>query len=92
VAVSVQVAQAAASLLPCHTHASALIAAGIDIVQISQRLGHKYPNVTLRIYAHHCKPDDRAAVRAIEAARRVREANPGARDPYIRGQSVANSD
>jgi integrase len=41
--------------LPCvsfhalrHTHASALIAAGIDVVKISKRLGHASPTVTLR--------------------------------------------
>jgi integrase len=51
-----------------HTHASALIAAGVDVVAISRRLGHSSPVVTLRIYAHLFKKDDRAAVEAIEAA------------------------
>lgn len=31
-----------------HTHASALIADGIDVVKISRRLGHADPTVTLR--------------------------------------------
>ena len=35
-----------------HAHASALIAAKLDIVQISRRLGHQDPTVTLRTYAH----------------------------------------
>ena len=35
-----------------HTHASMLIASGVDVVSISKRLGHASPDVTLRIYAH----------------------------------------
>jgi integrase len=53
-----------------HTHASALIAAGIDVVKISKRLGHSSPTVTLRIYAHLFKPDDEAAAVAIDAVMR----------------------
>jgi integrase len=55
-----------------HTHASALIAAGIDVVEISRRLGHGSPAVTLRIYGHLFKRDDRASAGAIEAAMRTR--------------------
>jgi integrase len=54
-----------------HTHASALIAAGLDVVAISRRLGHSSPVVTLRIYAHLFNRDDSAAVAAIEAAMRT---------------------
>jgi integrase len=54
-----------------HTHASALIAAGLDVVAISRRLGHGSPVVTLRIYAHLFNRDDSAAVAAIEAAMRT---------------------
>ena len=50
-----------------HTHASALIAAGLDVVQISRRLGHGSPHVTLRLYGHLFKRDDKAAAAAIEA-------------------------
>jgi integrase len=39
-----------------HTHASALIADGVDVVMISRRLGHKNPVVTLNVYAHLTKP------------------------------------
>ena len=53
-----------------HTHASALIAAGIDVVKISKRLGHSSPTVTLRIYAHLFAPDDDAAAVAIDAVMR----------------------
>jgi integrase len=49
-----------------HTHASALIAAGLDVVAISRRLGHANPTVTLNVYAHLFKKDDRAAAAAIE--------------------------
>jgi integrase len=55
-----------------HTHASALIAAGLDVVVISRRLGHGSPNVTLGVYAHLFKQDDSAAALAIEAAMRTR--------------------
>ena len=53
-----------------HTHASALIKAGIDLVQISKRLGHSNPTVTLRIYAHLFDPADEAAAVAIDAVMR----------------------
>jgi integrase len=52
-----------------HSHASALIAAGVDIVTVSRRLGHGSPAITLRIYAHAFSANkDEAAARAIETA------------------------
>jgi integrase len=51
-----------------HTCASALIAAGLDVVLISRRLGHANPIVTLNVYGHLFKRDDSAAAEAIEAA------------------------
>jgi len=52
-----------------HSHASALIAAGLDIVTVSRRLGHGSPAITLRVYAHAFSADrDEAAARAIEMA------------------------
>ena len=53
-----------------HTHASALIAAGLDVVAISRRLGHANPTVTLNIYGHLFKKDDSAAAKAIDAVMR----------------------
>jgi integrase len=50
-----------------HTHASALIAAGLDVVKISKRLGHSNPVVTLRVYAHMFKQDDSEAAKAMDA-------------------------
>jgi integrase len=49
-----------------HTHASALIAAGLDVVAISRRLGHANPTVTLNIYGHLFNRTDPAAAAAIE--------------------------
>ena len=51
-----------------HTHASQLIAAGVDIVTISKRLGHAKPSVTLAIYAHMFRTDDSKAAAAINAS------------------------
>jgi integrase len=50
-----------------HTHASQLIDAGVDIVTISKRLGHASPDVTLRVYAHLFRRDDKVAA-AINVA------------------------
>jgi integrase len=50
-----------------HSHASMLISAGMDVVQIARRLGHSSPNVTLGTYAHLYKKTDTAAA-VINAA------------------------
>jgi integrase len=50
-----------------HTHASTLIAAGLDVLTISRRLGHGSPVITLGVYGHLFRPDDRAAA-IMEAA------------------------
>ena len=45
-----------------HTHASSLIAAGVDVLTISRRLGHASPTITLGVYRHlYSNTDDRAA-------------------------------
>lgn len=45
-----------------HTHASHLIASGLDVLQISRRLGHGSPTITLTVYGHlFSNTDDRAA-------------------------------
>jgi integrase len=54
-----------------HTHASMLIASGLDVVAISRRLGHANPNVTLAVYAHLFKKDDSTAADAVEAILRT---------------------
>ena len=51
-----------------HTHASALIADGLDPVTIAARLGHSSPTITLPIYAHQFRKRkaDTTAADAIE--------------------------
>jgi len=44
-----------------HTHASQLIAEGIDVLTISRRLGHGSPTITLGVYGHLFNTNDRAA-------------------------------
>jgi integrase len=51
-----------------HSHASALIAAGVDVLTISRRLGHGTPAFTLTVYGHLFSDTDTAAARAIDAA------------------------
>ena len=49
-----------------HTHASALIAAGKDVVTISRRLGHAKPTITLNVYGHLFANTDAECADAIE--------------------------
>jgi integrase len=51
-----------------HSHASALIAAGLDVVTVSQQLGHGSPAITLTVYAHKFASKDKLAAEAIERA------------------------
>jgi integrase len=51
-----------------HTHASHLIAAGLDILTISRRLGHGSPTITLGVYGHLFPQTDDRAAQIIEAA------------------------
>ncbi len=46
-----------------HSHASALISAGMDAVSVSKRLGHANPSITLSVYSHlfNADGDGRAA-------------------------------
>jgi integrase len=45
-----------------HKHVSSLIAAGLDVLTISRRLGHASPAITLSVYSHlFTNTDDRAA-------------------------------
>jgi integrase len=50
-----------------HSHASTLIGSGLDVLTISRRLGHGSPVITLGVYGHLFKTDDRAAA-IMEAA------------------------
>jgi integrase len=51
-----------------HTHASQLIAAGLDIVTISKRLGDANPSITLTVYAHLFSNTDERVAEIVEAA------------------------
>lgn len=56
-----------------HTHASQLIAAGLDVVTVSKRLGHANPAITLKVYSHLFTNSDERAAQVVDAAfRRAR--------------------
>ena len=48
-----------------HSHASILIAAGVDIVTVSKRMGHTQVSTTSNIYAHMLEQSDRNAATAF---------------------------
>jgi integrase len=50
-----------------HSHVSALIAAGQDVLTISRRIGHASPAVTLAVYAHRFGDHDKDAALAMDA-------------------------
>ena len=49
-----------------HTHVSQLIAAGMDILTISRRLGHASAAITLRVYGHLFANTDAMAAEILE--------------------------
>jgi integrase len=51
-----------------HTHVSQLIAAGLDVVTVSRRIGHSNPTVTLAVYAHLFGDTGERAAAAVETA------------------------
>jgi integrase len=51
-----------------HTHASQLIASGMDVLTISRRLGHGSPVITLKTYGHLFGNTDARAAEIMEAA------------------------
>jgi integrase len=50
-----------------HTHVSQLIAAGLDILTISRRIGHASPAITLSVYGHLFSNTDARAAEIMEA-------------------------
>ena len=50
-----------------HHHASNLIAAGVDVLTVSRRLGHGSPTITLAVYGHLYPSADDKAAQAVEA-------------------------
>ena len=57
-----------------HTHASMLIASGMDILTISRRLGHASPTITLGVYGHLIGSTDDRAAAIMDAALLARPA------------------
>jgi integrase len=51
-----------------HTHASQLIASGLDVLTISRRLGHGSPTITLSVYTHKFRNKDDLAAQVMENA------------------------
>lgn len=51
-----------------HTHVSQLIAAGLDVVTVSRRIGHNNSSTTLKLYAHWFDRTDTRAAAAVESA------------------------
>jgi integrase len=51
-----------------HTHASMLIASGMDILTISRRLGHASPTITLGTYGHIIHGADDQAAKIMDQA------------------------
>jgi integrase len=51
-----------------HTHASQLIASGMDVLTISRRLGHGSPSITLDVYGHLFQRSDGGAAAVIDKA------------------------
>ena len=51
-----------------HTHASKLIASGVDVLTVSRRLGHGSPTITLGVYGHLFANTDEKAAAIMEAA------------------------
>ena len=49
-----------------HTHASLLIAKGVDVLAVGRRLGHSRASTTLDKYRHLVEGADEAAAKAIE--------------------------
>jgi integrase len=50
-----------------HTHASHLIARGVDVLTISRRLGHASPSITLNVYGHLMPSTDAKAASIMES-------------------------
>ncbi len=50
-----------------HHHASSLIAAGVDVLTISRRLGHGSSTITLAVYGHLYPNADDKAAQVVEA-------------------------
>ena len=68
-----------------HTHASMLIASGVDILTISRRLGHGSPTITLGVYGHLIHGGDDRAAQIMYAAFGSKMVAGGERKPENKG-------
>ena len=59
-----------------HTYASLLLQAGVELLYVSQQLGHHSPGFTLSQYGHLLPKDRRGEVNRLDQAATVR--NPAA--------------
>jgi integrase len=51
-----------------HSHASALIAVGVDVLTVSRRLGHANASITLNVYGHLIERNEDKAAAALDFA------------------------
>jgi integrase len=51
-----------------HSHVAALLAAGVDPLTVSRRIGHSAVSTTMNVYAHAFERSDASPAKAIEAA------------------------
>jgi integrase len=58
-----------------HFHASALLLAGIPIAEVSARLGHANPAITMRVYAHCLRGTESKAADTISVLMRAASAS-----------------
>jgi len=78
-----------------HAHASAWIAAGGDLVELSARLGHRDPSITAAIYSHEFEAQARSAERRTRldgiygADHGSIMAAPGVKGPQQRGTATS---
>jgi len=66
-----------------------LIAAGVDILTISRRLGHASPTITLDVYGHLMPQTDDKAAAAIEIALAAPSTEKEQKNPPSGGNPVA---
>src|SRR5262245_49529168 len=64
-----------------HTHASMLIAAGMDILTVSRRLGHASPTITLNTYGHMIHGTDAQAAAILDRALGSKMVADGSKEP-----------
>ncbi len=64
-----------------HTHASTLLANGIDAVAVASRMGHEDASTTLHVYAHALRRRDDDAARVWQSFLDAASAQPETPEP-----------